>query len=245
MLKNLIGVTPGTKLHVKAHYNNSTSNRFNPNPNRWVYQGNMTWEEMMTPFMAVLVDIKVDPVRGSFAAVSSRLTVPDMLSAEDQRARVSPRLNSSRSANERRCSGIRHPAKGWCADRKADIFHPPQDITATGCLARERRSVPLKNVAVEIKPWVQKNCAEPRPGAPRPSPSQTVFVLRNPQGLEKHVGHRIQVSGVVGPATANRRRGPTRLRRADSPVFPSQPLLSYQPQCLDSRLQVWTTKAFG
>jgi hypothetical protein len=63
VLKNLIRVTPGTRLHVQAHYNNSTSNKFNPNPNRWVYQGNMTWEEMMTPFMAVLVDIKVDPAK--------------------------------------------------------------------------------------------------------------------------------------------------------------------------------------
>jgi hypothetical protein len=63
VLKNPILVTAGTKLHVQAHYNNSASNKFNPNPNRWVYQGNMTWEEMMTPFMAVLVDVKVDPAK--------------------------------------------------------------------------------------------------------------------------------------------------------------------------------------
>ena len=71
VLKNLIPVTAGTKLHVQAHYNNSASNKFNPNPDRWVYQGNMTWEEMMTPFMAVLVDMKVDPdkiFRGGFVA---------------------------------------------------------------------------------------------------------------------------------------------------------------------------------
>ena len=63
VLKNVISVTAGTKLRVQAHYNNSMSNKFNPNPNRWVYQGNMTWEEMMTPFMAVLVDVKVDPAK--------------------------------------------------------------------------------------------------------------------------------------------------------------------------------------
>ena len=63
VLKNLIHVTAGTKLRAQAHYNNSTSNKFNPNPNRWIYQGNMTWEEMMTPFMAVLVDIKTDPTK--------------------------------------------------------------------------------------------------------------------------------------------------------------------------------------
>jgi hypothetical protein len=80
---------------------------------------------------------------------------------------------------------------------------PPQDITATGCLAREADRFLLKNVAVEIKPWLASTVPNPGPGASRPSPSQTVFVLKNPQGLEKHVGHRIQVSGVVGPATAN------------------------------------------
>jgi hypothetical protein len=56
-----IRVTKGAKLHVQAHYNNSASNKFNPDPNRTVYEGNMTWEEMMTPFFAVLVDMKTDP----------------------------------------------------------------------------------------------------------------------------------------------------------------------------------------
>jgi hypothetical protein len=61
VLKNPIAVSKGSKLHVQAHYNNSRSNKFNPNPDRWVYEGQMTWEEMMTPFFAVLVDTKTDP----------------------------------------------------------------------------------------------------------------------------------------------------------------------------------------
>jgi hypothetical protein len=51
----------GTRLYVEAHYNNSASNKFNPDPNRWVYRGRMTWEEMFNPFFAVITDVKTDP----------------------------------------------------------------------------------------------------------------------------------------------------------------------------------------
>ena len=61
VLRDPVKIAPGSKLHVEAHYNNSTSNKFNPNPNRWVYPGNMTWEEMMSPFFGVLVDTETDP----------------------------------------------------------------------------------------------------------------------------------------------------------------------------------------
>ena len=56
-----IRVPKGTKLHVEAHYDNSTANKSNPNPNRTVYLGRMTWEEMMAPFFGVLVDKDADP----------------------------------------------------------------------------------------------------------------------------------------------------------------------------------------
>jgi hypothetical protein len=55
-----IRVPMGVRLHVDAHYDNSTSNRFNPDPNRTVYIGRMTWEEMMAPFFAVIVPKDVD-----------------------------------------------------------------------------------------------------------------------------------------------------------------------------------------
>jgi len=35
--------------------------QFNPNPNRTVYYGEMTWEEMMFPFYGVVVDKDADP----------------------------------------------------------------------------------------------------------------------------------------------------------------------------------------
>jgi hypothetical protein len=51
----------GTQIRVDAHYDNSTANKFNPNPNNTVYPGRMTWEEMMAPFFSVIVDGDTDP----------------------------------------------------------------------------------------------------------------------------------------------------------------------------------------
>jgi hypothetical protein len=58
-----IKVPKGTRLHVEAHFDNSVNNKFNPNPNKTVYYGEMTWEEMMFPFFGVVVDRNVDPKR--------------------------------------------------------------------------------------------------------------------------------------------------------------------------------------
>jgi hypothetical protein len=51
-----IQVPKGTRLIVTAHYDNSANNKFNPDPSRTVYYGDMTWEEMMFPFFSVVVD---------------------------------------------------------------------------------------------------------------------------------------------------------------------------------------------
>jgi hypothetical protein len=61
VLSEPIALPKGSKLHADASYNNSVTNKFNPNPNRWVYNGNMTWEEMMSPFYSVLVPAEVQP----------------------------------------------------------------------------------------------------------------------------------------------------------------------------------------
>jgi hypothetical protein len=58
---NRIRVPRGTRMYVEAYYDNSKANRFNPNPERTVYLGRMTWEEMMAPFFGVLIDSTVDP----------------------------------------------------------------------------------------------------------------------------------------------------------------------------------------
>jgi hypothetical protein len=55
-----IKVPKGTRMVVTAHFDNSRSNRFNPNPDRVVYYGEMSWEEMMFPFFSVVVDAGTD-----------------------------------------------------------------------------------------------------------------------------------------------------------------------------------------
>ena len=47
-------------MHVYAHFDNSPNNKFNPNPNRTVYYGSMTWEEMMNPFYSIVIPKDVD-----------------------------------------------------------------------------------------------------------------------------------------------------------------------------------------
>lgn len=56
-----INVPKGAKLFVSAHYDNSRNNRFNPNPDRDVWWGDQTWEEMMVPWFGVVVEKGVDP----------------------------------------------------------------------------------------------------------------------------------------------------------------------------------------
>ncbi len=68
-----IQVVKGTRLIVTAHFDNSTANKFNPDPNRTVYMGNMTWEEMMFPFFSVVVDKGVDPKK----VIKPRFGPPD------------------------------------------------------------------------------------------------------------------------------------------------------------------------
>ena len=58
-----IKVPKGSKLVVVGHYDNSANNKFNPDPGRTVYQGNMTWEEMFAPFFTITVDKSVDPAK--------------------------------------------------------------------------------------------------------------------------------------------------------------------------------------
>ena len=45
----------GTQVEVIAHYDNSTANKFNPDPTKDVRWGDQTWEEMMIGFWGTLV----------------------------------------------------------------------------------------------------------------------------------------------------------------------------------------------
>jgi mono/diheme cytochrome c family protein len=46
----------GTRLEVIAHYDNSPTNKFNPDPSTDVRWGDQTWEEMMIGFYGTVVD---------------------------------------------------------------------------------------------------------------------------------------------------------------------------------------------
>jgi len=47
----------GTKIEVVAHFDNSTGNKYNPDPTKDVKWGDQTWEEMMIGFWGSVVDV--------------------------------------------------------------------------------------------------------------------------------------------------------------------------------------------
>jgi hypothetical protein len=49
-------IPKGSRMHVQFTYDNSVNNKYNPDPNKWVYYGGQSWEEMGTPNMGFLVD---------------------------------------------------------------------------------------------------------------------------------------------------------------------------------------------
>jgi mono/diheme cytochrome c family protein len=58
-----IHLPKGTRLIATAHYDNSAGNKLNPDPNRTVYYGDQTYEEMMVPLFGLLIDPALDPLR--------------------------------------------------------------------------------------------------------------------------------------------------------------------------------------
>ena len=53
-------IPKGARMRVEFTYDNSTANKYNPDPARWVYYGGQSWEEMGTPNMGFLVDRNAD-----------------------------------------------------------------------------------------------------------------------------------------------------------------------------------------
>jgi hypothetical protein len=49
-------IPKGSKITTQFAYDNSPSNKYNPDPSKWVYQGQQSWEEMGTPFLGFVVD---------------------------------------------------------------------------------------------------------------------------------------------------------------------------------------------
>jgi hypothetical protein len=67
-LKKPILAPKGSKLIVTAHFDNSTKNRYNPDPKKDVRWGDPTYDEMMIGWMDILVDNPAKPVKQDAAA---------------------------------------------------------------------------------------------------------------------------------------------------------------------------------
>ena len=53
----------GTMLKTVSHYDNSTANKFNPDPTKNIRYGAQSWDEMNVSFVGIVVDPKADPTR--------------------------------------------------------------------------------------------------------------------------------------------------------------------------------------
>jgi mono/diheme cytochrome c family protein len=53
-------IPKGSKMRVQFTYDNSTANKYNPDPGKWVRYGGQSWEEMGTPNMGFLIDRDAD-----------------------------------------------------------------------------------------------------------------------------------------------------------------------------------------
>jgi len=60
-LKDPIALPKGTRIIGVAHYDNSSNNKYNPDPAKLVVWGDQNWEEMQNCFIGVLIDPKIDP----------------------------------------------------------------------------------------------------------------------------------------------------------------------------------------
>lgn len=56
VLKTPVAAPKGTRLDCVAHFDNSTKNKYNPDPTKEVRWGDQTWEEMMIGWMSYTLD---------------------------------------------------------------------------------------------------------------------------------------------------------------------------------------------
>jgi hypothetical protein len=80
---------------------------------------------------------------------------------------------------------------------------PSREVKAIGCLAKEDGRTLLRDAAIEITPWVSPKLPADIVGTPKPAETKTVFALLNTAGIDAYIGKRVEVAGIVAPATAN------------------------------------------
>ena len=59
--QNPLVIPKGTRVNVVAHWDNSPNNPLNPDPTATIRWGDQSWDEMLVPFVGVLVDRDTDP----------------------------------------------------------------------------------------------------------------------------------------------------------------------------------------
>ena len=57
-------IPKGSRMHVQFTYDNSASNKYNPDPSKWVFYGGQSWEEMGTPNMGFVADRNPQDLKG-------------------------------------------------------------------------------------------------------------------------------------------------------------------------------------
>ena len=65
VLKEPIAVPKGTRIECVAHFDNSTNNKYNPDPTKVVKWGDQTWEEMMIGWMSFVYDTPPPPTKAT------------------------------------------------------------------------------------------------------------------------------------------------------------------------------------
>lgn len=58
-----VALPKGTRMECTAHFDNSSNNPLNPNPNVTVRWGDQSWEEMMIGWFGVVVEANADPTK--------------------------------------------------------------------------------------------------------------------------------------------------------------------------------------
>jgi hypothetical protein len=101
---------------------------------------------------------------------------------------------------------------------KTAEMNPSDDVKAIGCLTKdERGSFLINDAAVEVTPYLSPKASGangPTGGSKtsKPFSSKTSFTLKF-DGLDQHVGHTIEVTGKLDPATANPEPNPDTVSR--------------------------------
>jgi mono/diheme cytochrome c family protein len=71
-LKQPINIPKGTRLIVTAHFDNSTKNKYNPDPKKDVRWGDPTYDEMMIGWMDITIDNPMKAVKPDAARASGK-----------------------------------------------------------------------------------------------------------------------------------------------------------------------------